>query len=321
MGAGKEDFETCECTFSESNTLAPETHNSSEFHRHQALNQHFQSMAADKYASLSTFVYNNYMQALNCIAMHEEFLAQFPISGDDFEADLDDEHCYLQTVGKRSKNMIEIDYVRALLELEEAEKTYQAACYEFRSLDLCIILQGYGQKEIADITCQQTNAGNKLTLKMDAVEAFKSQMGLKEHWSSTDPRLVMHLFELTKLQMSGLGYKLCTQISKALKTCATAIHNAVKHYNKYATQLELPHPALSWDQIADFTFAEFDLLHETDEQVHVKRWANPTNCQATMKYFDLQRSREEITHCNMEIVRLLTKMCNDELDHTAHSRH
>ncbi|KAG1731023.1 hypothetical protein EDB19DRAFT_1912699 [Suillus lakei] len=92
----------------------------------------------------------------------------------------------------------------------------------------------------------------------------------------------------------------------------------VEHYNKYATQLEPPCPALSWDQIANFTFAgEFDLLRETDKQVHAKHWANPTNCQATMKSFDLQHSREEITHCNVEIVRLLTKMHDDELNHTA----
>ncbi|KAG1798652.1 uncharacterized protein HD556DRAFT_1430888 [Suillus plorans] len=330
-GAGKEDFETCERTFSESNALAPETRNSSEFHRHQALDQHFWFMAADKYASLSTllfssqnvikpivgtFIYNNYVQALNCIAMHEEFLAQFPLSGDDFEADLDEERRYLQT-------------------------TYQAACHEFRTLDLRMNQQGYGRKEIADITRRRTNASNKLTLKMDAVEAFESQMGLIDHWSPTDPRrvaaqsriinrrfhqaaddverlVVMRLFELTKLQMSGLGYKLRTQISKALKTRATAIRHAVGRYNKYAAQLEPPRPALSWDQIAEFTFAgEFDLLCETDEQVHAKRWADPTNRQAATKYFDLQRSREEITRCNVEIVRLLTKMRDDELDHTA----
>ncbi|KAG2336338.1 hypothetical protein BDR05DRAFT_978809 [Suillus weaverae] len=306
MGAGKEDFKTCERTFSESNALAPETRNSSKFHYHQALNQHFRFMAADKYASLSTFIYHNYVQALNCIAMHEEFLAQFPFSGDDFEADLDDKCHYLQTVGKHSENMIEIDYVKALL-------------------DLRIIQEGYGRKEITDITWRWTNTSNKLTLKMDAVEAFESQMGLKDHWSTTDPRpddveclVVMRLFELTKLQMSGLGYKLRTQISKALKTCATAICNAVEHYNKYAIQLEPPRPALSWDQIANFTFVgEFDLLRKTDEQVHVKRWANPTNCQAAMKYFDLQRLREEITRCNVEMVRLLTKMRDDELNHAA----
>lgn len=41
LGAGKDDFETCKRTFSESNALAPEIQNSTEFHRHQALDKHF----------------------------------------------------------------------------------------------------------------------------------------------------------------------------------------------------------------------------------------------------------------------------------------
>jgi hypothetical protein len=54
-GAGKEDFETCERTFSESNALAPEIRNATEFHRHQALDEHFQFTDLDKYAALSKF--------------------------------------------------------------------------------------------------------------------------------------------------------------------------------------------------------------------------------------------------------------------------
>ncbi|KAG1848700.1 hypothetical protein DFJ58DRAFT_618424, partial [Suillus subalutaceus] len=42
--------------------------------------------------------------------------------------------------------------------------------------------------------------------------------------------VVMRLLELTKLQMSGLGYKLRTQISKALKSRANAIQNALTRY-------------------------------------------------------------------------------------------
>ncbi|KAG1811563.1 hypothetical protein EV424DRAFT_1327662 [Suillus variegatus] len=52
VGAGKEDFETCERVFSESNALAPETRNTTEFHRHQALDEHFRFADMDKYANL-----------------------------------------------------------------------------------------------------------------------------------------------------------------------------------------------------------------------------------------------------------------------------
>ncbi|KAG2144433.1 uncharacterized protein EDB93DRAFT_1087608, partial [Suillus bovinus] len=56
LGAGKENFETCEQTFSESNTLAPGIRNSTEFHRHQALDEHFCFADQDKYAALGTFI-------------------------------------------------------------------------------------------------------------------------------------------------------------------------------------------------------------------------------------------------------------------------
>ncbi|KAG1840347.1 hypothetical protein F4604DRAFT_1885091 [Suillus subluteus] len=155
-------------------------------------------------------------------------------------------------------------------------------------------------------------------------------MGLTEHWSPTDPRrvaaqsrithrsfhkaaddverlVVMWLLELTKLQMSGLGYKLRTQISKALKTRANAIRNAIEQYNKFAARLDPPRPELTWEKIAEYSFAgEFDLLRETD---------NPANRQAAIRYFDVQRSKEELTRCNLEIVRLLTKMRDDEEDY------
>ncbi|KAG1870917.1 hypothetical protein F4604DRAFT_1881226 [Suillus subluteus] len=330
--AGKEDFETCERMFSESNGVAPEIRNASEFHRHQVLDEHFRFSKLDKYASLSTFIYHNYVQALDSIRTNEDFLHQFPMSPDDFEADLSDERLYLQTAAsKRKEDSVEIDYVKALLELEDAE--------DFQTLDFRNINGECSRKEIAGVTRWRTNTSKKLLMKMDVVEAFENQMGLTEHWSPTDPRrvaaqsrithrsfhkaaddverlVVMWLLELTKLQMSGLGYKLRTQISKALKTRANAIRNAIERYNKFAARLDPPRPELTWEKIAEYSFAgEFDLLCETDEQIHAKCWASPANRQAAIRYFDVQCSKEELTRCNVEIVRLLTKMRDDEEDY------
>ncbi|KAG1727169.1 uncharacterized protein EDB91DRAFT_1061237, partial [Suillus paluster] len=52
VGAGKEDFETCELVFSESNALACEIRNATNFHRHQALDEHFSFADMDRYAAL-----------------------------------------------------------------------------------------------------------------------------------------------------------------------------------------------------------------------------------------------------------------------------
>ncbi|KAG1844623.1 hypothetical protein DFJ58DRAFT_664691, partial [Suillus subalutaceus] len=71
---------------------------------------------------LGTFIYHNYVQALDSIRTNEDFLHQFPMSPDDFEADLSDECLYLQTAASKCKeDSVEIDYVKVLLELEDAE--------------------------------------------------------------------------------------------------------------------------------------------------------------------------------------------------------
>jgi hypothetical protein len=110
----------------------------------------------------------------------------------------------------------------------------------------------------------------------------------------------------------NLGYKLRTQISKALKSRASAIRNALQRYNKYAAEMIPPRPPLEWEQIVEFSFlAEFDLLRDGDAQLHSKRWANPLYRQASMQYFDGMRAKEEIERLNVEIGRLLTKICDD----------
>jgi hypothetical protein len=52
VGAGKEDFETCEWVFSGSNALAGNICNTTDFHHHQALDEHFQFQDMDQYAAL-----------------------------------------------------------------------------------------------------------------------------------------------------------------------------------------------------------------------------------------------------------------------------
>ncbi|KAG1887333.1 hypothetical protein F4604DRAFT_1877759 [Suillus subluteus] len=283
LGAGKEDFKTCERTFSESNTLAPEIRNSTEFHRHQAPDEHFCFADQDKYAALGTFIFHNYMQALECIQAHDEFLRLFDLAPEDFESQ------------------------------------WETAQHEFNQLDLRVIPDGFTNKDIANIRRRRTTAQNKMELKGQVVDDFEIRMGIEERWMTTHPErvraqsrianvqyhkalddverlVVMQLLELTKLQMSSLGYKLRTQIAKALKTRATAIRNALNRYNKYAAQLESPRPPITWEQVVEFSqLAEFDLLRDTDNQLQDKHW-------------------EEIVRCNVEIIRLCTKIQDDTLN-------
>ncbi|KAH7908745.1 hypothetical protein BJ138DRAFT_1203757 [Hygrophoropsis aurantiaca] len=320
IGAGKEDFESCERVFAETNALAPETRNATEFHRHQAYDEHFVFMDMDKYASLSTFIYNNYIQALSIISTATAFLSTSQdaagLRPEDWEADLEDERKCLQRLhDKKGETTTEVDY-----------------------LDLRTTGTEFTRKAVGDIKRRHTYAANKRDQKQQVVEDYEQQMGIEERWSVDLPEriqaqsritnklfhkavddverlVVMRLLELTKLQMSGLGYKLRTQISNALKSRAPAIRNALGRYNKYAELMNPPRPSLKWEQIVEFSFlAEFDLLRETDEQIHSKRWANPSYRLAAVQYYDLQRAKEEIDRCNVEVLRLLTRVRDDAID-------
>ncbi|KAH7904048.1 hypothetical protein BJ138DRAFT_1019678, partial [Hygrophoropsis aurantiaca] len=300
VGSGKEDFESCERVFAETNALAPETQNATEFHRHQAYDEHFAFMDMDKYAALSTFIYHNYIQALSIISTATNFLSTSTqatgMRPEDWEADLADERECLQRLHeKKSDTPIEVDYVKALNDYEEAHGSELT------------------RKTTGDIKRRHTHAANKRDQKREIVEDYERQMGLEERWDVDRPErvqaqsrithklyhkavddverlVVMRLLELTKLQMSG--YKLRTQIANALKSRAPAIRNALARYNKYAELLDPPRLPLKWEQIVEFSFlAEFDLLRETDSQIHAKRWANPAHRLAAVQYHDLQRAR------------------------------
>ncbi|KAG1852894.1 hypothetical protein DFJ58DRAFT_661001 [Suillus subalutaceus] len=88
---------------------------------HQALDEHFKFADEDKYATLSTFIYCNYVQALECIHSHEEFLQHFDFTPQDFELDLAEEHSYLEVAGQcKSGDSIQVEYVKALNDLDLA---------------------------------------------------------------------------------------------------------------------------------------------------------------------------------------------------------
>ncbi|KAG1723398.1 hypothetical protein EDB19DRAFT_1898083 [Suillus lakei] len=316
--------------FSESNALASEIRNATEFHQHQALDEHFHFADTDRYAALSDFIFNNYVQALTSISTTTTFLANFhasnPTLNTDFDGDLEDERLFLQRLAtKKDESSVEIDYVKALNEYEEAHQ-----------LDL---RPNYSPKDAGNVRWRHTHAATKRDQKVDVVVDYERQMALDARWGPDHPErvkaqsritnhlyhkavddverlVVMRLLELTKLQMSGLGYKLRTQISTALKSRATAIRIALTHYNKYASQLNPPHPPLQWEQIVDYSFlAEFDLLRETGTEIQTKRWANPSYRHASTQHLAHQRAKEEIRRLNVEVGQLCTKIRDDALDY------
>jgi hypothetical protein len=112
------------------------------------------------------------------------------------------------------------------------------------------------------------------------------------------------------------GYKLRVHISKAIKARSKAICNALDNYNKLAPSMQPPAPQLAWNDIANYGFlSEFELLKHSHSQQDIltKPWTVPGNREIAMMYFKMERSHEELTRLNVEVHRLRTFLCDEEM--------
>ncbi|KAH9834663.1 uncharacterized protein C8Q71DRAFT_873190 [Rhodofomes roseus] len=316
IGAGKEDFKGCERLFSASNHLASGTRLASAFHRHQAIVEFFSHWDDSKHAESGNFIYNNYRQALAIRKESAEALevlcSKLHVTTLDLEHFLDEEREYLRSRKKEPPEVSrKADYMAALKRLEAAG----ARGGEGRLLHT-------RQYQLVDDECQ----------------AFEDELELEHRWVTGSPEyaqaeedlamrnyhlavdnlerlIVQRLFELTKLGMSGVGYKLREKISKGLKARAEAIKKALTRYNKHAAALVPPRPSLSWDEVLEMvSLAEFDLLRDARTDIRKEPWADRKNREAMNILFDMKRAEEEIERLNVEIPRLLTFMHDDHID-------
>ncbi|KAG0707166.1 hypothetical protein DFH29DRAFT_760828, partial [Suillus ampliporus] len=119
--------------------------------------------------------------------------------------------------------------------------------------------------------------------------------------------VVQRLFELSKANMVGTGYKLRQQIGKAIKTRGKAIHSVLDNYNDLAAHMTPLAPHLEWGNILDYAFiSDFKLLKHAYSQQDITRepWTNPGNREIMAKYFKVKCAREELERLNVEIQRL-----------------
>ena len=105
-----------------------------------------------------------------------------------------------------------------------------------------------------------------------------------------------------------------THIAKALQTRCKAIRNAVKTYNSAASQLDPPRPPISWESISHINFLEeFNLLHDTRQDIHKKQWSQPAVWELMKLSQRVKRAHEEIERCHIAVRRLYTAI-QDEND-------
>ncbi|TFK79198.1 hypothetical protein K466DRAFT_505958 [Polyporus arcularius HHB13444] len=325
-GVGKEDFEGCERFFSHSNGLASATRLSTAFHRHQAIEGLVARWALLKHAESGRFIFNNYRQALTII---NEGTRALDIYARELKTTPEDYKRYL---------VEEREYLRGLM-AEPADIKDRAAVEDYKTLDYQIVHDGITGREISRIQREYLAAQTRLESAEEVVRRLEDMLDIDSRWMPGTPEyikmmvalgqrryrraldnlerlVVQRLFELSKLGMNGLGYKLREKIGHALKARAEAIRKALAEYNRHAKALIPPRPELSWTEVMEMaSIGEFDLLRDARQDIREKPWANRSHRAATATYFNVKRAREEIDRLNVEIPRLFTAMIDDHIDH------
>ena len=136
--------------------------------------------------------------------------------------------------------------------------------------------------------------------------------------------VIQRLFELHKLNLSGIGmslfysigsqypydflaYKARNHLSKSLRTRSQAIRNATAAYNKAARELDPPRPELDWTKLSRYNYIEeFNLLKDCRTDIRATPWAEPIIREAMKQRLHIKRANEEVIRCNIELRRLYT---------------
>ncbi|KAJ7223775.1 hypothetical protein C8J57DRAFT_1253341 [Mycena rebaudengoi] len=243
--------------------------------------------------SSGNFIYQNYRQAIEKIAINHGQLdimeAHIGTTAKDYECDLCCKQEYFHGLRSEPAEVSStVQYVELLMKLQAHFDESEAAKVEYRQLDHNIVYNNYNTPEIA------------------------REQKYKQAVSELEWLVVQRLFELMKLGMSGVGYKLREKLSRVLKTRAEAIRKSLERYNAAAAALDPPRPRLSWNSIVrNADLAEFDWLHETQQDIRELAWTQPVCREAMLLHFGIKRAEEEKTRLNVEIRCLITAMLDD----------
>ncbi|CAK5284899.1 unnamed protein product [Mycena citricolor] len=310
----------------------------------ESIDEHFAFHDQDKHASSGSFIFANYQQAVEKITHNRVWLnaleRELKTTGADYKSDLEAERNHLQSLKAEPGTVtMAVDYLELLGKLQTAADASATAAREFRNLDRLIIENGITGPKIAAIRTRYRTTHTRHLLVEEEVARFEVEHKIEERWESgsaayhdalitlserrycqaldtLEKLVVQRLLELTKLSVSGVGYKLRDKIGKALRTRAAAIQRALNDYNLAAKALNPPREELHWaDIVQTTTLAEFDVLRNTRVDIRALPWTQPARREAATLYFGIKRSEEEIERLNVEIRRLVSFLLDEHADY------
>ncbi|KIM59405.1 hypothetical protein SCLCIDRAFT_126248 [Scleroderma citrinum Foug A] len=344
-GLRLEDLEGCEQAFSKSNALAPSIRYASIFHRRQAIAYYFEyNNEMEVYANLTKFLLNNYKQALDLLSNGhttlERLMRELGVNDPTtFKLWLDKERVYLKSLlWEPAEETLQMEYWEWLVNLSGSRKDLDTilSTWTIITAHNAVSLGSDGSATRKAETMRH-HAQENYKKDLKAVQELEGHLGISRRWVPEDEewqaaarchapnmfgtyqqaldnleRLVMsRIFELSKMNQSGTGYKLCKHIGKALQTHSAAIQTALTQYNIAAKAFS--HCTLEFDKVVEYAFlADFDLLRDMRQDISMRPWASPAAQLAINTYFKLCRAKEEVVRLNVEICRLVTYLVDEE---------
>ncbi|KAI6143575.1 hypothetical protein BKA82DRAFT_4331131 [Pisolithus tinctorius] len=321
--------------FSKSNALAPSTRYVSIFHRRQAIACYFEhNDELEVYANLTKFLLNNYKQALDLLSNGrltlERLMRELGVSDPDtFKLWLDEEREYLGSLLREPvEETLQMEYWQRLVNLAGSSKHLESILSTWT-----VIMANDAASPRSDSSATRKaetvrrHAQENYEKDLKAVQELEGRLEITRRWVPEDEEwqaaarlvanrkyqwaldnverlVVSRIFELSKMNQSGTGYKLRKHIGKALQTRSAAIRAALSQYNAAAK---------SSAEVVEYAFlADFDLLRDTRKDISTRPWASPTARLAINMYFKLCRAEEEVVRLNVEIRRVVTYLIDED---------
>ncbi|KIK12900.1 hypothetical protein PISMIDRAFT_18389 [Pisolithus microcarpus 441] len=278
----------------------------------------------DVYQNLTTMIFNNYKQALWII---EEGKKTLPRIMDDLGI-MD-----VSVFQKPEEETLQMEYWQKLVNMDASQKHLSDLTWTVATLS-STATSSFVQKDIAVTTHKEMmrcHATENFEKDLKIVQDLEVRLGITKCWVPEDEEwqaagrlvanhkyqccldqleslVVAQIFELSKMNQAGTGYKLCKHIAKALKACSAAIRTALDWFNTAARTCSPPHPQLTFKEVVEYTFlADFDLLRNaTREDISQRLWAAPAAHAAMDQYFKVCRVEEEIKCLMVEVHRTIT---------------
>lgn len=243
-GTGLEDFETCERFFSNSNGLASVVRHCSAYRRGMLTSSWLEQWDEDKYASLGTFLLNNYKQALRILRDDVPALDDAKCSMNVTDADMDsweaEQAEFFLTVGVEPEgDMLRTEYVELLQALQNAHAEKEKAHHAFfaHSGTLTFVAErpssdpeSYADSAAATrrVETRRRQAREAYDNLLSDVVEMETMLGVDTRWVPEDPEyqeaakylaerkyhralnkvhklVIQRLFELHKLNIAGTG--------------------------------------------------------------------------------------------------------------------